>query len=54
MESCDECSVLTFRWDIPVVLYRIIKYKQNVVKHDSINDFIKIYPYTLSFDMFRL
>ena len=31
------------RWDIPVVLYRIIKYKQNIVKHDSTNDFIKVY-----------
>jgi len=24
---------LTFRWEIPVVLYRIIKYKPNIVKH---------------------
>ena len=29
---------LTFRRDFPVVLYRIIKYKQNIVKHNSNND----------------
>ena len=45
---------LTFRWDIPVVLYRIIKYKQNIVNHISINDFIKMYSYIVSFnDKFR-
>ena len=33
----------------------IIKYKQNTVKRNSINDFIKVYPYTVYFnDMFRL
>ena len=48
-------SVMTFRWDIPVALYRIIKYKQNIVKHNSINDFNKMYSYIVSFNnMFRL
>jgi hypothetical protein len=36
-------SGVSFRWDIPIVLYRIIKYNQNVVRHNSINDFIKMY-----------
>jgi hypothetical protein len=36
---------LTFRWDIPDVLYRIIKYKRNIVNHISINAFIKMYSY---------
>jgi hypothetical protein len=36
---------MTFRWDTPIVLHRIIKYKQNIVKHNSINDFIKMYSY---------
>jgi len=36
---------MNFRWDIPIVLYRIIKYKQNIVKHNLINDFIKVYSY---------
>jgi len=29
--------------DIPVVLCRITKYKQNIVKHNSVDDFIKVY-----------
>jgi hypothetical protein len=42
--SCIECGVFdcdhearkgTFRWDIPVVLYRIIECKQNTVKQNS-------------------
>ena len=46
---------IAFRRDIPVVLYRIIKYEQNTVKHNSVNDFIKVYSYIVSFkDMFRL
>jgi len=44
-----------FRWDIPAVLCRIIKYKHNIVKYNSIDDFIKVYSYIVSFnDMFRL
>jgi hypothetical protein len=31
-------SFLFFRWDKLVVLYRIIKYNQNVVRHNSSND----------------
>ena len=46
---------LTFRWDIPVVLYGTIKYKQNIAEHISIKDFIKIYSYIVIFnEMFRL
>jgi len=36
------------------VLYRIIKYKQNIVKHDSVNDFIKLYSYTVNFNNVRI
>jgi hypothetical protein len=33
----------------------IIKYKQNIVKHNSVDDFIKVYSYIVSFNyMFRL
>jgi hypothetical protein len=47
--------VSTFRWDIPVVLYRIIKYEKNIVKHKSINDFIKVYSYNVTCnDIFRI
>jgi hypothetical protein len=34
--------LVAFRSDISVVLYRIIKYKQNTVKHNSTNEFIKV------------
>jgi len=32
------------------VLYRIIKYKENIFKHKSVNDLIKVcaYKYTIS------
>jgi len=36
---------IAFRWDIYVVLYGIIKHKQNVVKHNSVDDFIKVHCY---------
>ena len=39
---------ITFRWDIPVVLYRIIKYRQNAVNHNSFNDFIQAYSCIVS------
>jgi len=32
------------------VLYRIIKYKQNTIKHNSVIDFIKMYSYILTFN----
>jgi hypothetical protein len=33
----------------------IIKYKENIVKHNSVYDFINVYSYVVSFnDMFRL
>jgi hypothetical protein len=32
--------LVTFMWNIPIVLYRIIKYKQNTVKNNPVNDFI--------------
>jgi len=45
---------MAFILDIPVVLYRIRKYQQNI-KHYLINGFIKMYSYIVSFnDMFRL
>jgi hypothetical protein len=47
-------SFVTFRKDFPVVFYRIIKYKQNIVQHNSVDDFIKVYSYIVSFNMFRL
>jgi hypothetical protein len=51
----DKWETWTFWSDIPVVFYRIIKYKQNVVKHNSVDDFIKVYSYVVSFnDLFRL
>ena len=31
-----------FRWDFRVVLYGIVKHKQNVVKHNSVDDIIKV------------
>ena len=32
-----------------------IKYKQNIVKHNSINDFMKLYSYIVTFNnMFQL
>jgi hypothetical protein len=46
---------VTFRRDILIVLYRIIRYKQYIDQHNSIDDFIKVYSYIVSFnDMFRL
>jgi hypothetical protein len=46
---------ITFRRDILVVLYKIIKYKQNIVQHNPADDFIKVYSYIVSFnDMFWL
>jgi hypothetical protein len=42
----------TFKLDIAVVLYGIININ---VKHNSINDFMKVYSYVLFInDMFRL
>jgi len=50
----DQQPFVTFRRDIPVVLYRIVKHKQNIVQHNSV-DFIKVYSYIVCFnDMFRL
>jgi hypothetical protein len=46
---------ITFRWDFPVVLDSIIYYKQNTVKHISIDDFIMCISYIVYMkDMFRL
>jgi hypothetical protein len=45
----------TFKWDIPVLLYKIVKHKQNTAKHNSVDDFIKVYSDIISFnEIFRL
>ena len=33
----DQQTFVTFRRDIPVVLYRVIKYKQNKVQHNAVD-----------------
>jgi len=33
---------------------RIIKYRQYIVKHNSVNDFIKVYSYIVSVNIFQL
>ena len=37
MYSIVQQPFVTFMRDIPVVLYKIIKYKQNIVQHNSVD-----------------
>jgi len=51
----DQQPFVTSRRDIPIVLYRVIKYKQNIVQHNSVDGFVKVYSHIVSFnDVFRL
>jgi len=44
-----------FRLDLPVVVDIVINYKQNIVKHNSVDDFIMCISYIVYFnEMFRL
>jgi len=55
LPACSSVPQPTALPHAPVVLYRIVKYKQNIVKHNSVEDFIEVYSYIASFnDMFRL
>jgi hypothetical protein len=48
-KQTETLSTQSFRWDIPIVLYRITKYRQNTVKQNLFNIYItKMFLHNLS------